>query len=167
MTLSHHCTVAWVTRPERPKGVKDVIKQARRAAAQKSGPGGYILYFLGTTCTRVQLPKATKTLVRKNRYNQTQCSYFHMKAFQSQIHVSIAKIKTAWAMTKTKTCVFCQDNEQGTKSQIQIQPSQILHHVKLFVANQHFLSILVADQQFSWQLSALGISFLFQHFGIS
>ena len=30
--LSHHCTVAWVTRPERPKGVKDVIKQARRAA---------------------------------------------------------------------------------------------------------------------------------------
>ena len=37
MTLSHHCTVAWVTRPERPKGVKDVIKQARRAAAQKSG----------------------------------------------------------------------------------------------------------------------------------
>ena len=31
--LSHHCTDAWVTRPERPKGVKDVIKQARRAAA--------------------------------------------------------------------------------------------------------------------------------------
>ena len=28
MTLSHHCTVAWVTRPERPKVVKDVIKQA-------------------------------------------------------------------------------------------------------------------------------------------
>ena len=28
--LSHHCTDAWVTRPER---VKDVIKQARRAAA--------------------------------------------------------------------------------------------------------------------------------------
>ena len=25
--LSHHCTVAWVTRPERPKGVKNVIKQ--------------------------------------------------------------------------------------------------------------------------------------------
>ena len=25
----HHRTVAWVTRPERPKGVKDVIKQAR------------------------------------------------------------------------------------------------------------------------------------------
>ena len=40
MTLSHHCTVAWVTRPERPNGVKDVIKQARRAATQKSGPGG-------------------------------------------------------------------------------------------------------------------------------
>ena len=31
--LSHHCIDAWVTRPERPKGVKDVIKQARRAAA--------------------------------------------------------------------------------------------------------------------------------------
>ena len=26
--------------PERPKVVKDVIKQARRAAAKKSGPGG-------------------------------------------------------------------------------------------------------------------------------
>ena len=35
--LSHHCTDAWVTRPERPK---DVIKQARRAAAKNSGPGG-------------------------------------------------------------------------------------------------------------------------------
>ena len=23
--LYHHCTDAWVTRPERPKGVKDVI----------------------------------------------------------------------------------------------------------------------------------------------
>ena len=30
-SLSHHCIVAWVTRPERLKGVKDVIKQARRA----------------------------------------------------------------------------------------------------------------------------------------
>ena len=29
--LSHHCTDAWVTRPERPKGVKDIIKQAQRA----------------------------------------------------------------------------------------------------------------------------------------
>ena len=25
--LSHHCTVAWVTRPEHPKDLKDVIKQ--------------------------------------------------------------------------------------------------------------------------------------------
>ena len=25
--LSNHCTVVWVTRPERPKGVKDVVKQ--------------------------------------------------------------------------------------------------------------------------------------------
>ena len=31
------CIVAWVTRPERPKGVKDEVKQARRA---KSGPAG-------------------------------------------------------------------------------------------------------------------------------
>ena len=38
--LSHHYTVAWVTRPERLKGVKDVIKQTRRAATLKSGPGG-------------------------------------------------------------------------------------------------------------------------------
>ena len=28
--LSNYCTVAWVTRPERPKGGKDVVKQARR-----------------------------------------------------------------------------------------------------------------------------------------
>ena len=35
-----HCCVGWVTRPECPKGVKDVIKQARRAATWKSGPGG-------------------------------------------------------------------------------------------------------------------------------
>ena len=27
------CNGAWVTRPERPKGVKDVINQARRAAS--------------------------------------------------------------------------------------------------------------------------------------
>ena len=39
-TLFHHCTVAWVTRPEGRKGVKDVIKQARRAATKKSGPIG-------------------------------------------------------------------------------------------------------------------------------
>ena len=26
--LSNNCTVAWVTRPQRPKVVKDVIKQA-------------------------------------------------------------------------------------------------------------------------------------------
>ena len=29
---------AWVIRPERPKGVKDEIKQARRVATLKSGP---------------------------------------------------------------------------------------------------------------------------------
>ena len=32
------CTDAWVTRPERPKGVKDVIKQARRAQSRPEGP---------------------------------------------------------------------------------------------------------------------------------
>ena len=31
-------TSAWVTRPERPKGVKDVIKQARRAQSRPEGP---------------------------------------------------------------------------------------------------------------------------------
>ena len=37
--LFHHCTVAWVTWPERPKGVKDVIKQARRRAQNRpKGP---------------------------------------------------------------------------------------------------------------------------------
>ena len=36
--LCHHCTDAWVTRPERPKGVKDVIKQTRRAQSRPEGP---------------------------------------------------------------------------------------------------------------------------------
>ena len=36
--LSHHCTVAWVTRPERPKGVKVKVKQAQRAQSQVEGP---------------------------------------------------------------------------------------------------------------------------------
>ena len=30
--------VAWVTRPERPKGVKDEVKQARRAQSRPEGP---------------------------------------------------------------------------------------------------------------------------------
>ena len=29
---------AWVTRPERPKGAKDEVKQARRAQSQPEGP---------------------------------------------------------------------------------------------------------------------------------
>ena len=33
--LSNHCTVVWVTRPERPNGVKDEVKQARRTATLK------------------------------------------------------------------------------------------------------------------------------------
>ena len=32
------CNGVWVTRPERPKGVKDVIKQARRAKSRPEGP---------------------------------------------------------------------------------------------------------------------------------
>ena len=36
--LCHHCTDAWVTRPERPKGVKDEVKQARRARSRPEGP---------------------------------------------------------------------------------------------------------------------------------
>ena len=31
-------TVSWVTRPERPKGVKDVIEQARRAQSRPKVP---------------------------------------------------------------------------------------------------------------------------------
>ena len=36
--LSNHCTVAWVTRPERSKGAKDEVKQARRAQSRPEGP---------------------------------------------------------------------------------------------------------------------------------
>ena len=32
------CNGAWVTRPERPKGVKDVIKQDRRVQSRPEGP---------------------------------------------------------------------------------------------------------------------------------
>ena len=35
-TLSNHSTVAWVTRPERPKGVKDKVKPQARSR----GPEG-------------------------------------------------------------------------------------------------------------------------------
>ena len=31
-------TAAWVTRPERPKGAKDEVKQARRAQSRPEGP---------------------------------------------------------------------------------------------------------------------------------
>ena len=34
-TLSNHCTVAWVTRPEHPKGAEDEVKQAQ---GPKVGP---------------------------------------------------------------------------------------------------------------------------------
>ena len=33
-------TSAWVTRPERPKGAKDEVKDAGRVADKKLGPGG-------------------------------------------------------------------------------------------------------------------------------
>ena len=33
--LSHHCTDEWITRPERPKGVNDVVKQAQRAQSSR------------------------------------------------------------------------------------------------------------------------------------
>ena len=35
--LSNHCTVVWVTRPERQKGAKDEVKQAE---GPKAGPKG-------------------------------------------------------------------------------------------------------------------------------
>ena len=31
-------TSAWIARPERPKGVKDEVKQARRAQSRPEGP---------------------------------------------------------------------------------------------------------------------------------
>ena len=38
--------IAWVTRPERPKGAKDKVKEARRAANYKFGPGGSLNLYL-------------------------------------------------------------------------------------------------------------------------
>ena len=45
--LSNHCIVAWVTRPERPKGAKDEVKQARRAASSKTSR--LLVYFFWYT----------------------------------------------------------------------------------------------------------------------
>ena len=43
-TLSNDWTItlghAWETRPDCPKGMKDKVKQAWRAATKKAGPGG-------------------------------------------------------------------------------------------------------------------------------
>ena len=36
-------TSAWVIRPERPKGAKDEVKEARRAADLKLGPDKYYM----------------------------------------------------------------------------------------------------------------------------
>ena len=44
--LCNHCTVAWVTRPERPKGAKDKVKQARRAQRGPQARSLVMLYCL-------------------------------------------------------------------------------------------------------------------------
>ena len=38
--LSNHCTVEWVTRHERPRGVKDEVKQAQRPLPRSRAPKG-------------------------------------------------------------------------------------------------------------------------------
>ena len=37
--LTIYCSVAWVTQAKHPKGAKDEVKQARRAATRSRGPG--------------------------------------------------------------------------------------------------------------------------------
>jgi len=46
MTLSNNHIITWLTQPERPKGAKDEVKEARRAA-KKSGVGSWIELLLG------------------------------------------------------------------------------------------------------------------------
>ena len=41
----HWCTVAWVTRPERPKGAKDKVKQAQRAQSRPEGLPARLLVY--------------------------------------------------------------------------------------------------------------------------
>ena len=64
--------VAWVTRPERPEGVKDVIKQAQRAATLKSGPGGpldfYVKYFSEFRCI-ISSSSITSLLLKSEYFN--------------------------------------------------------------------------------------------------
>ena len=51
-TLSNDCIVTWVTRPERPKGAKDEVKEARRATDLKLGPGGPPKLLISNTCLK-------------------------------------------------------------------------------------------------------------------
>ena len=64
MTLSHYCTVAWVTRPERPKGVKDVIKQAEGPQQASTSSIIYILYIY-FVCAAQNTPQHTHVFVKK------------------------------------------------------------------------------------------------------
>ena len=62
--LSNDCTTAWVTWPERPKGMKDVIEQARRAQSHKSGPGGPLdFWYINIASNMWRLRNKTKNYV--------------------------------------------------------------------------------------------------------
>ena len=45
-------TSVWVTRPERPTGAKDEVKEAQRATDLKLGPGGPPKLLISNTCLK-------------------------------------------------------------------------------------------------------------------
>ena len=45
-------TSVWVTRPERPTGAKDEVKEAQRATDLKLGPGGPPKLLVSNTCLK-------------------------------------------------------------------------------------------------------------------
>ena len=78
--LSHHCTVAWVTRPERPKGVKEGIKQAQSnlEVGPRRAPRLLVFfnfsYALSHHCTvawvtRPECPKGVKDVIKQMQMN--------------------------------------------------------------------------------------------------
>ena len=60
-------TVAWVTRPECPKGAKDEVKEARRAKRRPEGPkGGPKGLKLEVWAPRLLVPDICKKIHPKN-----------------------------------------------------------------------------------------------------
>ena len=68
--LFHHCTVAWVTRPERPKGAKDEVKQAQRAKSRPEVIFIYIYQIAQFLDLSISLGFTSKNTNNKKKYKK-------------------------------------------------------------------------------------------------